>query len=177
MIGVPHMTTQDDEYRGYFIPKGTIAFPLHWLSDNRFSTVTTYLIGLTDRSLLHNPSTFPDPSKFSPERYLMQQCDGTWSLRPDVPDSRDYVFGFGKRTCPGRHIAEQSLFAAIATVLHTLDIVRAKDLEGNEVVPKVQVNSGALSHALPFAYGVAMRADAQPLMDVCALEVEELDKK
>lgn len=29
-IGVPHMSTQDDEYKGYHIPAGTVVIPNSW---------------------------------------------------------------------------------------------------------------------------------------------------
>lgn len=89
-----------------------------------------------------------------------------------MPDPRLYAFGFGRRVCPGRHIAEQSLFAILATVLHTLDVVRAKDGEGREVVPDVRVNSGLLSHTYPFPYELCMRADARELVDMCVAAAE-----
>jgi cytochrome P450 len=110
-----------------------------------------------------------------PERYLAELHDGTWSLRPDAPDPRKYVFGFGRRICPGMHIAEQSLFAIVTTVLHTLSVERAKDASGNQVVPEVLVNSGALSHALPFPYEIRMRDDAKNLVDACILAAEGKD--
>jgi cytochrome P450 len=101
--------------------------------------------------------------------------DGTWSLRPDAQDPRRYVFGFGRRVCPGMHIAEQSLFAIVATVLHTLNVERVKDASGNEVVPEVRVTSGAMSHALPFPYQIRMRDDAKNLVDACILAAEGKD--
>jgi hypothetical protein len=30
VVGVPHKSTEDDEYKGFFIPKGTIVFPNTW---------------------------------------------------------------------------------------------------------------------------------------------------
>jgi cytochrome P450 len=119
------------------------------------------------RGLLQDPLAYPDPTIFSPERHLKQLHDGTWELRTDVPDPRKYAFGFGRRACPGVHIAEQSLFATITTLLHTIDIVRAKDSDGVEMVPEVQVASGLLAHTLPFPYELRMRPDAHELVDMC----------
>lgn len=119
------------------------------------------------RGLLHDPRAYPDPSVFSPERHLKQLHDGSWELRTDVPDPRMYAFGFGRRACPGIHIAEQSLFATIATLLHTIDIVRAKDSNGIEIIPEVQVASGLLAYTLPFPYELRMRPDARELVDMC----------
>jgi hypothetical protein len=84
-----------------------------------------------------------------------------------------YAFGFGRRVCPGTHIAEQSLFANLATVLHTLDVMRAKDHDGMEVIPDVGVNSGVLCHALPFPYELRMREDARDLVEMCQTVAEQ----
>jgi cytochrome P450 len=53
------------------------------------------------RSILHNAEDYPDPERFNPERYLTQ--DG--QLDPSVRDPRTACFGFGRRICPGQHIA------------------------------------------------------------------------
>lgn len=29
-MGVPHQSTEDDEYRGYHIPAGTLVIPMSW---------------------------------------------------------------------------------------------------------------------------------------------------
>ena len=44
------------------------------------------------RAIMHNPEIFEEPMKFRPERYLK---DG--KLNPDVLDSDDVAFGFGRR--------------------------------------------------------------------------------
>lgn len=124
------------------------------------------------RGLLQDPQSYPNPSTFFPERYLDHLSDGTWQMRNDVPDPRMYAFGFGRRACPGLHIAEQSLFATFATLLHTLDVVRAKDEEGKEVVPDIRLTSGLLAHLLPFPYELRMREDARELVDMCVAAAE-----
>lgn len=44
-------------------------------------------------------------------------------------------FGFGRRVCPGRHLAEDSLWIAMATILSTLSITKAIDEDGQEIIP------------------------------------------
>jgi cytochrome P450 len=149
VIGVPHLVTQDDEYKGYFIPKGTLAIPAQW-------------------ALLHDPEVYPNPEQFMPERYLDRLPSGAWSTRTDVRDPRDFAFGFGRRICPGVHIAEQSLFAMVATVLHTLTVGRSRDVNGNEIVPQPDAGSGLLSHPKPFEYTIRMRDNAKDLVQMCS---------
>jgi cytochrome P450 len=106
------------------------------------------------RSILHNAEDYPEPDTFKPERYLT--ADG--KIDPTVRDPRTACFGFGRRICPGRHIADASLFAMLSTILATIDVVRAKDAQGHDIIPNVDVNSGLLSHAKPFAWSVRSRS-------------------
>jgi cytochrome P450 len=110
---------------------------------------------------------YPNPEQFMPERYLNRLPSGAWSTRGDVRDPRNFCFGFGRRICPGVHIAEQSLFAMVATVLHTLNIERSKDMRGQQIVPQPDVCSGLLSHPEPFEYGIKIRGDANELIQIC----------
>jgi hypothetical protein len=71
--------------------------------------------------------------------------------------------------CPGRHIAEASLFAMVSTLLATIDVVRAKDPQGNDIVPDVDVTSGLLSHAKPFAWDVRSRGPQADALIASAL--------
>lgn len=167
-----HVTEQDDEYRGYFIPKGTAVLPFQWWASNSYPfTMQAHDIWLS-RGLLQDAKNFPQPSVFSPERYLNFRSDNTWELRTDVVDPRTYAFGFGRRVCPGRHIAEQSLFATLSTVAHTLKVMRANDSFGHEVVPDARMSSGFICHPIPFAYELQMREDAEHLVKLCAEAAE-----
>ena len=40
-LGVPHRVIQDDEYRGYHIPKGSIIIPNIWCAHSRGSSMIT----------------------------------------------------------------------------------------------------------------------------------------
>jgi cytochrome P450 len=103
---------------------------------------------------LHNAEDYPEPETFKPERYLTPEG----KLDPTVRDPRSVAFGFGRRICPGRHIADASLFTMVATLLATVDVVRAKDAQGNEIVPDVDVTSGILSHTKLFPWDVRSRS-------------------
>jgi hypothetical protein len=122
---------------------------------------------LLDREILHDAEKYPDPSAFSPERYLTRQSDGSWQLREDVVDPRKYAFGFGRRVCPGKSVAEQGLFASLTTVIHTLNIMRVKDSDGREVNPDARMSSGALCHPLPFSYQLCQRDHSEKLVEIC----------
>jgi cytochrome P450 len=125
------------------------------------------------RGLLHDPNTYPNPSIFSPERYLDRLSDGIWKLREDVPDPRKFSFGYGRRVCPGVHLVEQAMFSILTAVLQALDIRRVKDNNGQEVIPEARMSSNLLSHPLPFPYAISARTDAQQLLDQCAVATEK----
>ncbi|KAI0030137.1 cytochrome P450 [Vararia minispora EC-137] len=97
-LGVPHRTNANTWYEGMFIPKGT------WCFVN---------VNLCNR----DPAVYgADAEAFNPLRHL----DEKGCLKPAPPDTKDeghIAFGFGKRICIGRYVANDALFAAIATIL------------------------------------------------------------
>ncbi|OSC99371.1 CyP450 monooxygenase [Trametes coccinea BRFM310] len=132
-LGVPHRSTQDDVYRGYCIPKGTLVVANIWW-------------------YLHDPERFPEPDVFRPERYLKNG-----KLDPDSFDPADIAFGYGRRACPGRHFADASLFLSVATVLHTLSITAPLGVDGQPVKLEGRMTTGVISYPEPFAVDIKPR--------------------
>ena len=78
-------------------------------------------------TILHDPETYysdPDPEESKPERFLNE--DG--SVRDDPALS--LAFGVGKRICPGRHLAEATIFIVVSSVFN---VAKAKDQGGNGI--------------------------------------------
>jgi len=69
-----------------------------------------------------NPLLFPNAEEFNPDRYM--NIEGQ-ELRKQM-DPRQFVFGFGRRICPGKHLAESSIWILIACILATLDVTPPK---------------------------------------------------
>ena len=106
--GPPHAATEDDIYRGYFIPKGRAVIGNLW-------------------AINRNPREFPEPERFWPERFL-DSFD-----RPDYPNKRGHNgFGWGRRVCSGEPLAQQSLYFVMVSLLWAFDIRPGLD---NEVQP------------------------------------------
>ncbi|EAU81782.2 cytochrome P450 [Coprinopsis cinerea okayama7 len=124
-FALPHTIKEDDEYQGYFLPKGTAIFPNLWF-------------------MLHDPEVFKDPLKFDPERYLK---DG--KINPDVLDSETAAFGFGRRVCPGRYLALDSLGYMIACLLAVFIVRPAKDSHGKSIPINVEITSGVIVYVSP----------------------------
>ena len=87
------MATNDDEYNGYYIPKGTVVIGNGWSVGTMANNESCSVLTLLFRSILHDPKVFDNPMEFQPERYLK---DG--QLNPDVRDPDCAAFGFGRRS-------------------------------------------------------------------------------
>ncbi|KAL7280059.1 hypothetical protein ACG7TL_006474 [Trametes sanguinea] len=143
-IGIPHKTIEDDDFRGYFIPADTITIVNIW-------------------DILHDPVEYPQPDEFRPERFIR---DG--QLDPDIRDPTHYMFGFGRRICPGRHFAEDVLFLTIASVLHVFDIGLPQDDNGQPNRIEYQQSDGLLSYPEDCACTIKPRSAeaAKLIMDI-----------
>ena len=53
------------------------------------------------------------------------------------------------RICPGRHLAEDSIFIVVASILKLYTISLAKDAEGNEIPVVARYTSGFISLVCP----------------------------
>ena len=87
------------------------------------------------RAILHDPEVYADPEEFKPERFLNK--DGT--VRDDPTLS--FVFGFGKRICPGRHFVDATIFIVVSSVLSVFNVTKAKDKNGHEIPVKAAVTA------------------------------------
>lgn len=125
-LGVPHRVTKNDEYRGYFIPKDSLVLGNIW-------------------GIAHNEDTYTQPDRFLPERFLAQN-----KLNENILDPRSFIFGFGRRLCPGRELANDVIFLMIARIVATMDLCGVKDEKGREVIPPFALTSGFASHPKPF---------------------------
>ncbi|KAH9945402.1 cytochrome P450, partial [Epithele typhae] len=119
---IPHKLCADDTYKGYHLEKGSVVTVNVW-------------------AILHDAKTYPHPDAFDPSRFLAP----SGAVDPCVPDPF-IVFGFGRRVCPGQHMALDALWVTVATVVACLDVrpapgvriedVRAEFVSGFVVEPK-----------------------------------------
>ncbi|CCL99951.1 uncharacterized protein FIBRA_01976 [Fibroporia radiculosa] len=133
-LGVPHRLIEDDEYNGYHLPGGSTIIPNIWAMTRR-------------------EDIYPDPERFFPERFESMD-DETFELY----DPRKLIFGFGRRICPGRTFADNSVWIAAASILSALDIRKARDQTGEEISPVPVFKSGFTRHVLPFECDIRPRS-------------------
>lgn len=61
-------------------------------------------------------------------------------------------FGFGRRICPGRHLAYESIWIAVTSVLAVYDIAPAMDERGTPILPTVDAEVGFASYVVILFY-------------------------
>ncbi|RDA94487.1 hypothetical protein CP533_2302 [Ophiocordyceps camponoti-saundersi (nom. inval.)] len=130
-LGFAHTTCEDISYDKYDIPKGAIVFAsLWWLS--------------------HDPDIYAEPSRFDPERYREPRNE---------PDPKAVAFGFGRRKCPGRYVADTNVFLVVAQMLATFNINKAVDRFGVALDAEFKVRPGALGHVVDFPCEIVPRSE------------------
>ncbi|EIM91747.1 cytochrome P450 [Stereum hirsutum FP-91666 SS1] len=147
-LGIPHSLIQDDHYKGFYLPAGSVIIANNWW------------VGI-----LHDPDIYPNPFDFDPARYLSQPSGQPSTVTQTNPDPRAFVFGYGRRICPGRHLAEDSLFITAATMLSVFNILPCVDDHGNPLKKQVEYTGGTISHPKPFKCRIQARSpDAERLI-------------
>ncbi|KAI5994581.1 cytochrome P450 [Pisolithus orientalis] len=120
-LGFAHRAQTDIVYKDMCIPEGAIVFGNHW-------------------AISRDPDVYPNPDKFDPQRWL--GSDGR--IREDV---RFPSFGFGRRICPGQHIANRSIFINASLLLWSFRITQ----DPNAPINDKGFVDGVIAHPKPFA--------------------------
>ncbi|KAI0642043.1 cytochrome P450 [Trametes meyenii] len=134
-MGMPHRVTTDDHYRGYHIPAGSMVIANTW-------------------ALTRDERYYPEPDQFRPERHLKSDTEDKEILLPS-----SFVFGFGRRVCPGQALAEANLWLAMAHIIALFDIHKPLDGAGNEFTPLAVFSSGVTNQPAPFECRITPRSD------------------
>jgi cytochrome P450 len=144
-MGVPHSTPTNEEYMGYRIPKGSI------ILQNNYEMV--YGINMCQ-----------SPYEFKPERWL------------ESPDLQVFsAFGYGRRKCPGKDLAMNSIFIVISRILWAYTI---KPVIRNGHI--VEVDAWDIEHhftssPLPFEVSFQTRDDHR--QRIIELEFNNMEKE
>lgn len=94
--------------------------------------------------MLHDPEVYHEPQSFLPERFLKSSATAAsgYVLNPDILDPVDVAFGFGRRICPGRYMAYESMWLTVASVLAAFKVEMAADQNGDPITPTGQYSRG-----------------------------------
>ncbi|KAJ7181215.1 cytochrome P450 [Mycena filopes] len=145
-LAVPHAATEDSSYRGYHIPAGAVIVGNSW-------------------AILHDEETFgPDTDKFIPERWLTENGKINTAMRE--PSA---AFGFGRRICPGRDMAQWSIWICAVSILSTFNITKTVAGNGVPIEPSEEYTPGLLSYPVPHKCEILPRSEAVRAMIRAAL--------
>ncbi|KIM35765.1 hypothetical protein M413DRAFT_32229 [Hebeloma cylindrosporum] len=138
-LGLPRCTTEDDWYKGYFIPKGTVIIANMW-------------------AMNRDPTVYPDYEEFRPERFLDGEGN---SVLPQNTHGQGHVsYGFGRRICLGMHVANNALFIDIASVLWAVNIEPELGPDGKPALPSRTdcIDEGLVVRPVPFKCRISPRS-------------------
>ncbi|KAF8592878.1 cytochrome P450, partial [Ceratobasidium sp. AG-I] len=69
-------------------------------------------------AIMRDPKSYPNPHVFDPTRFLTPTPN---------PDPRRFLFGFGRRVCPGQHVANNGAFTLAAAFMSVFKVVAGDD--------------------------------------------------
>lgn len=130
VMGLAHATDKEDFISGYRIPKGSLLLPAIWW-------------------FTRDPAVYHEPEIFKPERFLKPY---------DEPSATNVTFGFGRRICPGKLLADSSLYLTFVQSLAVFDIQKSLDHQGIEIEPVHEFGSGIIAYPKPFKVRVTPRS-------------------
>ncbi|KAM7218648.1 Cytochrome P450 [Rhypophila decipiens] len=108
-IGLPRRSTEEITYNGYVIPKGTTLIANVW-------------------NIHRDPENYgPDAHLFNPGRFIDESTGQIKSGPQGTKEEGHVTFGFGRRICPGRHVAISMLTIQMAIMLWGMDIEGVRD--------------------------------------------------
>ncbi|KAJ6611711.1 cytochrome P450 [Mycena sp. CBHHK59/15] len=128
--GIPHRTREDFIYEreGGFqpllIPKGSLVIANLW-------------------KMTHDPEQYANPMVFDPSRFI------NTDTRKAEQDPSKICFGYGRRICPGKLLADASVFMTCSMVLAVFNISK-ESKNGVSVEPRLGQTTGTVSQPLPF---------------------------
>ena len=115
--GVPHEAERDDEYDGYFIPKGALIHATEWARRS-------------DESL------YPNPEEFNPDRYLNPKYPTYKEPLTKYPNViNHHVFGYGRRNCLGMEIVDYQLVTIMGSLAWAFNVTKKKNKIGIGTYP------------------------------------------
>ncbi|PPQ95023.1 hypothetical protein CVT25_000486 [Psilocybe cyanescens] len=128
--GFAHKATRDIVWGNYVIPKGASVIGNVW-------------------SIGRDPAFFPDPESFNPQRWLTEEG----KIKEDL---KAYTFGFGRRVCPGQHMATASVFVNTALIQWAFKV----SSDPSSPIDQLAFTESANAHPLPFKVNFEPRVAA-----------------
>lgn len=146
---LPHFTSKEGVYQGFRVAKGTIVFPNVWaISRDNISGIS--------------------PDEFAPERFL-DDCVERTALDP-----YSYAFGFGRRICPGRFLADNSIFLFVTGLVSTFVISPAVGSDGRHSLLTTPFRQGLMR--FPESFQACILPRSEQLAEELRARAREMSK-
>lgn len=141
-LGVPRLLEEDDEYKGYYLPKGAV-------------------IHAVDLALARDESLYPDPETFNPNRWLDPQYPTYKEPLTEHPRLMGHHgFGMGRRMCPGIETTECELLVACSAILFGFKLEPNRDENGEPIWPDSKAfTPNLIGGPLPFKFQLKVRSE------------------
>jgi cytochrome P450 len=142
--GLPHMSQRDDTYeidgKKYFIPGGTNIHPNQWV-------------------IHRDESLYPYLEELRPERWLEAGWPTYKEPLKTFPNTQHFSsFGFGRRICPGMHIAERSLYILTARIAWACHMTNKIGKDGRKIeMPEYDYVEGFNVQPCSFEFSLEVR--------------------
>lgn len=104
--------------------------------------------------MTHDATKYPAPFEFKPERFFTSSGD----LNDDQVTP---IWGWGRRICVGRYVADASLWSAIASMLAVFDFLKATDENGKDIEFEPRWTSGIASYVSRTGTGMRSTDNSQ----------------
>ncbi|KAK5102518.1 hypothetical protein LTR70_000376 [Exophiala xenobiotica] len=140
-LGVPRLVTEDDDYEGYHIPKGSV-------------------VHIIEQALSHDPEIYPEPTKYNPARWLEPEYPSYQEPLTVHPRLMGFSgFGSGRRVCPGIELTEAELLVACGSLVQNFEMLPNVDPKtGEKVVPDPENrNSNVIGGPTHFDFNLQVR--------------------
>ncbi|KAH7248763.1 cytochrome P450 [Fusarium redolens] len=129
-LGIPHKSLHDDIYKGMLIPKGISEAKISWGGCLISTRTVVYANAYT---MAHDGRVYKNPHDFNPNRYEARELFPVGN------------FGFGRRVCVGRFLADNSVWIMVATMLSALQFCKMSS-DGKPIEPRVRFTNGGTCH-------------------------------
>ncbi|KAJ6571782.1 cytochrome P450 [Mycena capillaripes] len=104
-IGVPHFTAE--EIRASFFCLLSVSRNFTLLQYKNYVVPKDTTVVLNTYSVFHDPDIFEEPELFNPDRFMQSEHGTRTGMDTDFRDN--YLFGGGRRICPGQHVARATM--------------------------------------------------------------------
>ncbi|RYP78207.1 hypothetical protein DL771_000684 [Monosporascus sp. 5C6A] len=134
-LGVPHVSTEDLYYGDYFIPKQSLIMANTW-------------------AINHDPKIWGQGAhRFDPARHLDSSGTQIKAVAAGNKGEPHASFGFGRRICPGRYLADDLMFIFISLILWAVNINRGTNADGDAapIDADGSLDEGVTVRPIPFS--------------------------